>query len=68
MISLPNGATPTYSACTAGTAFIQYAPLDKGTAFCIIETDGRVAGVELAALDSSPTSVILNATVWKYAS
>jgi hypothetical protein len=68
MIALPNGSTPTYSACTTGTAFIQYAPLDKGTAFCILETSGQVAGVVLSAVDSSPTSAILKATIWKDAS
>ncbi len=68
MISLPNGATPTYSSCTTGTAFIQGATPDKGTAFCIIETNGQVAGVVISGLNSSPSTASFEVTVWKYVS
>jgi len=68
MISLPNGATPTYSSCTTGTAFISGATPDKGTAFCIIETNGQVAGVEISGLGSSPVTASFKVTVWKYVS
>ncbi len=66
MVSLPNGSTPTYSACTTGTVFEDSASLTQGTAFCIIETSGRVAGVSIASIGSSSLYVVLKATVWKY--
>jgi hypothetical protein len=67
MISLPDGATPTYSACTTGTTFIQDATPDKGTAFCIIETNGQVAGVVISGLNSSPANTAsFKVTAWKY--
>jgi hypothetical protein len=66
MINLPNGATPTYSACTTGTAFIEGATPNKGTAFCIIETNGQMAGVVISGLGSSPATASFKVTVWKY--
>jgi hypothetical protein len=69
IISLPSGSTPTYSACTTGTLFETSPSLAQGTAFCIIETSGRVAGVTVAAVGSSPSNYVnLNVTVWKYVS
>jgi hypothetical protein len=68
MVNLPNGATPTYSACTTGTAFIEGATPDKGTAFCIIETNGQMAGVVVSGLASSPATASFKVTVWKYVS
>jgi hypothetical protein len=41
--------------------------LDKGTAFCIIETNGQMAGVVISGLDSSPATASFKVTVWKYA-
>jgi len=68
MVSLPNGSTPTYSACTTGTVFEDSAPLTQGTAFCIIETSGRVAGVTITSIGNSSAYVGLNVTLWKYVS
>ena len=66
MVSLPNGSTPTYSACTTGTVFEDSAPLTQGTTLCIIETSGRVAGVTITSIGSSSQYVVLKATLWKY--
>ena len=68
MVSLPNGSTPTYSACTTGTVFEDSAPLTQGTAFCIIETSGPVAGVTITSIGNSSAYVGLNGTLWKYVS
>jgi hypothetical protein len=66
MVNLPNGATPTYSACSTGTAFISGATPDQGTAFCIIETNGQMAGVVVSGLGTSPATASFKVTVWKY--
>src|ERR1700691_2156793 len=69
IVSLPNGATPTYSACTTGTAFISYPASDKGTAFCIIETNGQMAGVVVSGVSTSPADTLsFKVTIWKYVS
>jgi hypothetical protein len=69
IVSLPNGATPTYSACTTGTAFISYPAPDKGTAFCIIETNGQIAGVVVSGVSTSPADTLgFKVTIWKYVS
>jgi hypothetical protein len=69
MISLPNGATPTYSACTTGTTFISGATPEEGAAFCIIETSGQMAGVTISGLSSSPaTTATFKVTIWKFVS
>ena len=66
MVSLPNGSTPTYSACTTGTLFEESAPTAPGTAFCIIETSGRMAGVTITSVGNSSAYIGLEVTVWKY--
>jgi hypothetical protein len=69
IISLPSGSTPTYSACTTGTLFETSPSVAQGTAFCIIETGGRVAGVTIATVGTSPSNYVnLSVTVWKYVS
>jgi hypothetical protein len=66
MISLPEGSTPTYSACTSGTVFEQYAtPLAQGTVFCVTETTGDVAGVTITSVGGSPLSSVFKVTLWK---
>ena len=50
MISLPNGSTPTYAACTTDTVFEDSASPTQGTAFCITETSGWVAGVTVTSM------------------
>jgi hypothetical protein len=68
MISLASGSSPTYSACTSGTVFEDTAPADPGTAFCIVETSGRVAGITVASVNSSPFYLVLKVTMWQYVS
>jgi len=68
MISLASGSSPTYSACTSGTVFEDTAPADPGTAFCIVETSGRVAGITVASVNSSPSYLVLKVTLWQYVS
>lgn len=65
MISLASGSSPTYSACTSGTVFENTAPADTGTAFCIVETSGRVAGITVASVNSSPSYLVLKVTSWQ---
>jgi hypothetical protein len=66
MIKLADGSVPSYSACTAGTAVVGSVPPDQGTAVCIIETSGRVAGVTVTSVGSSPFSLVFKVTVWQY--
>ena len=67
IVSLPNGSTPSYSACTASTLFVDSASANQGTAFCIIETSGRVAGISVAAAGNTPSYyVTLTVSVWQY--
>jgi len=67
IVSLPNGSTPSYSACTASTLFVDSASANQGTAFCIIETSGRVAGISVAAAGNTPSYyVTLKVSVWQY--
>jgi NAD(P)-dependent dehydrogenase (short-subunit alcohol dehydrogenase family) len=49
IVSLPNGSTPPYSACTHGHAIRERCGSDGGECFCIIETSGSVAGVTVAS-------------------
>lgn len=65
MVGLPNGSTPTYSSCTGNTTLQNVASTNQGTAFCIIETSGRVAGVAVTSIVRSTNSYItLQVTVW----
>jgi hypothetical protein len=69
IVSLPNGSTPSYSACTTGTIFVDDVSPTTGNVFCIIETSGQMAGVAVTAAGSSPNNyVTFKVTVWKYVS
>jgi hypothetical protein len=41
---------------------------DQGTAFCIVETSGRVAGITVASVSTSPYYLVLKVTLWQYVS
>jgi hypothetical protein len=64
--SLPNGTTPTYSACKADTLMTNSVSSNPGTSFCIIEGTGKMAGVYVQAmnLQQQPYYITLMATVW----
>ena len=64
--NLPSGTTPTYQACKADTVFSNTASPNPGTAFCIIETTGKMAGVTVASanLTQSPYYLNLHVAVW----
>jgi hypothetical protein len=69
IVSLPNGSTPSYSACTTGTLFVNDVDPTEGNVFCIIETSGSVAGVSVASAGSTPNYYIsVKVTVWQYVS
>ena len=69
MISLPDGSTPSYSACTTGTIFVGEVAATQGNVFCIIEPNGSVAGITVASAGTSPSYYVsLVVTVWKYVS
>jgi hypothetical protein len=65
MLSLPNGSTPTYTACATDTVFVGSASATPGTAFCIVETTGRVAGVTVTSINGSPNYAVLKVTLWQ---
>lgn len=67
MVSLPDGSTPTYSACATDTVFVTQISQAPGVAFCIIETTGRIAGVTVTSVNNSPNfvDVALKATLWQ---
>lgn len=66
LVSLPDGATPTYQACSTATTFVDSAGYSAGTSFCVIETAGKLAGVYVSSEQSS--YAVLQVTVWQYAS
>jgi len=66
IIQLPNGSVPTYSACTTGTIYVPNVNAVQGTAFCIEETSGRVAGITVASVGTSSSYVSLKVIVWQY--
>ena len=65
MLSLPNGSTPTYSACATDRVFVGSASATQGTAFCVVETTGRVAGVTVTSVNGSPNYAVLKVTLWQ---
>ena len=67
IVSLPDGTTPTYQACKTGTLFANSARSNAGTAFCIIETSGKIAGVVVDSVNTSqnPSYINLRVTVWE---
>lgn len=66
MIYLPEGASPTYAACTGNTGFETTIPGADGLAFCVLE-NGKVAGIKVVSESSAPY-YILKVTVWRNAS
>jgi hypothetical protein len=64
--NLPSGTTPTYQSCKADTVFSNSASPNVGTAFCVIETTGRIAGVTVVSTNMTQTPWYLNlhVTVW----
>ena len=66
MVSLPNGATPTYQACKADTITSVEESFNAGTAYCIIENTGRMAGVTVVSANfpQSPEYLVLHVTIW----
>jgi hypothetical protein len=65
MLKLPSGSTPTYATCTANTLVVEDEPANPGTAFCIKETSGLMAGVTVVTTGASPNSVTLKVILWK---
>jgi hypothetical protein len=67
MLSLPSGATPTYQACKTDTLTSDEESNNAGTAYCIIETTGEMAGVTVASanLSQSPWYLVLHVMVWE---
>lgn len=66
LVSLPDGAAPTYQACSAATTFVDSVDDSTGTSFCVIETAGKLAGVYVSSEQSS--YAVLQVTIWKYTS
>jgi len=69
MLSLPTGATPTYQACKTDTLTSDEESNNAGTAYCIIETTGEMAGVTVvsANLAQTPWYLVLHVMVWENA-
>lgn len=69
MVMLPNGTTPTFTACMAQTAPTPSVHVPQGSAFCILEPGYIVAGVYVNSLNlSTPGEADLQITIWKYSS
>lgn len=69
ILGLPNGSTPTYQACKADTLATNTESSNPGTAFCIIETSGRMAGVVVKSVDIgvNPANIVVSVQVWNNA-
>lgn len=68
MLILPSGATPTYRVCKADTITSDEESRDAGTAYCLREATGRMAGVTVASahVSQSPWYLNLHVVIWKY--
>ena len=66
LVSLPNGTTPTYKACSTGTTFADSAGDTAGSSFCLVEATGKLAGVYVSSEQSDYD--VLQVTVWQYVS
>jgi len=66
ILGLPNGSTPTYQACKADTLATNSESNNPGTAFCIIETSGMMAGVVVKSVDIgvNPQNIVVEVQVW----
>lgn len=69
ILGLPNGSTPTYQACKTDTLATNTESSNPGTAFCIIETSGRMAGVVVKSVDIgvNPVNIVVSVQVWNNA-
>jgi hypothetical protein len=66
IVTLPNGATPSYQACADGILLTGSASYVTGTAFCVIETTGKMAGVTVTSSSlTQPSYIVLQVTVWQ---
>ena len=67
MLSLPSGSTPTYQACKADILTSVEESYNAGTAYCIIEATGKMAGVTVASANTSqsPWSLVLHVIIWE---
>jgi hypothetical protein len=68
LVTLPVNSTPTYSSCASNTDFVSSFNPIQGDAFCVIEPAGRIAGIAISSVTSSPFSMTLNVTIWRNAS
>ena len=66
VVSLPTGIAPTYKACSTGTTFTQNVTDTVGASFCVLEADGKTAGVYVSADESG--YAVLQVSVWQSAS
>ena len=66
ILGLPSGSTPTYQACKSDTLATNTESNNPGTAFCIIETSGRMAGVVVKSVDVgvNPVNIVVQILVW----
>lgn len=66
ILGLPSGSTPTYQACKADTLATNTETNNPGTAFCIIETSGMMAGVVVKSvdIDVNPENIVVDVQVW----
>ena len=58
--------TPAYAACKADTLVTNSEANSQGTAFCLIETTGDMAGVTVQSvyLAQLPYDIVLQVTLW----
>lgn len=64
LLSLPTGSTPTYQACANATSFIESASDNPGTAVCVVESTGRIAGVTVVSAVPNQYLVI-KVVIWQ---
>jgi hypothetical protein len=67
MLSLSNGATPTYQTCKNDTITSDEESYNVGTTYCLIETTGKMAAVSVVSSDATqpPLSIVLHVLVWQ---
>ena len=66
ILGLASGSTPTYQACKTDTLATNSESNNPGTAFCIIETSGMMAGVVVKSVDLAvnPENIVVEVQVW----
>jgi hypothetical protein len=65
-VGLPSGTLPSYEACSTGTTFNDQVEDVAGASFCVIEAEGKLAGVHVTSDESG--YAVLQITVWQYVS